>query len=124
MAATSQPNVPSETEILAGLDKIRLRRLIAFGPFSVFFCGSALFFALSYLSPEFCQRGLEVGIFQLLLAPFAFGSFIILFVSVVGMKCPRCNKYFHAGPRYRSDFTGKCLNSGLRLNGSNASEPF
>lgn len=36
MAATSQPNVPSETEILAGLDKIRLRRLIAFGPFSVF----------------------------------------------------------------------------------------
>ena len=124
MAAQVKTERPMPTEIQEGLRKIRLRRLISHGPFCTFFLTGLLSAGLSLVAPLAAHALTHHPLFNLVLAPIGFASVTMFFVSVVGLKCPRCNNFFHAGPRYRNDFTRKCLHCGLRLNGSNAGKPF
>ena len=115
---------PSDEEIRAGLAKIRRRRLVANGPFGVVACAGIIAIIVQYISPSVFHQIMEIGLFQVLLAPFIFACFPAVFVPLVGLKCPRCKNYFHARKYYWSPFARECFNCGLRLDGKNIKDAF
>lgn len=112
-----------EAEIEAGLRKIRFRRRLSHGPFVTAFLLAGLMLLLKLVNSEASSAIARTTIFQFLSqALIAVGAILILFVPVAGLRCPRCRNLFHCGNNHRNDFTRKCLNCGLRLDGSNANE--
>ena len=113
---------PTREQIELGLSRIRFRRRLSHLPFAIFFATGLLSGLLGLIVPSAIHDLWQNTLFKFLIAPFAFGSITALVVPVLGLKCPRCGNYFHAGQRYRNDFTRKCLNCGLRLDGGNIDE--
>ena len=47
-----------------------------------------------------------------------------MFVPLAKLRCPRCDRSYFTGPRYRNTFAQECQWCGLRLNGSNIGESY
>ena len=122
----SAPRIVTDlAEINAGLGKIRLRRRISHLPFLSCFVLAGLMALLKVTAPEACHAISQNPVYQLFSSVLVVvGMVCVMFISVVGLRCPRCGNFFHCGEHHRNDFTRKCLRCGLRLNGSNASDLF
>ena len=120
---TNLPPIDS-AEILSGLKKIRRRRWLSHIPFFSSFVIAGFIAILNATVPGVSKVITRSPLFQPAFTTLmVVGGICILFISVAGLKCPRCGNKFHFGERYRNDFTRKCLHCGLLLNGSNAKDP-
>jgi hypothetical protein len=113
---TPNPPVPLE-EIQAGLARIRTKRRWSHLPFLAALLGSLAFNLAGRMWPEASSFARPV------LTPIFLVAIVCIFaVPVVGLRCPRCRGFFHAGGGYRNDFARKCRNCGLRLDGKDAAD--
>jgi hypothetical protein len=108
-----------------GLREIRSQRRLAHLPF-VFVAFFAFFFGFIRANfPAFDGSFADKLILALLGVAMVPAVLLMMFMSVINLRCPRCREFFHAAKgRYRNDFARKCLNCGLRLDGRNASDAF
>jgi hypothetical protein len=98
-------------DLLSGLAAIRRRRLAAHGP--------ALIWIVVVLAARLIfGTPMTGGVPVFLAITGLLGLVPLIFIGVSDLRCPRCANYFHQGPKYRNDFTRKCLNCGLSLRGT------
>lgn len=104
------------------LARIRRRRRWAHLPFAVYWLGGialVLWGNAGLPLPSFPKT--VAGVLADVAVLVSFGC--LVFVPVRGMRCPRCREAFHAR-RSLNPFARRCQHCGLRLDGSNAGEPF
>ena len=125
MESAVPPSSERLKELHDGLREIRETRRLSHWPFHIAI-GLALFFGFIRSNfPSFDGSFADKMIVALLGVAFVVGIVLIMFVSVIDLRCPRCREFFHAKKRrYRNDFARKCLNCGLRLDGRNAGDAF
>jgi len=113
---------PTTPELLrAGLSEIRATRRLAHLPLLCVIVLIFLFRAIRDNVPAFEGSFWDKLSLALIGVAFLVANVLMFTVSVINLRCPRCRKFFHGG-RYRNDFARKCLNCGLKLNGSNAGD--
>lgn len=107
-------------DLLEGLSRVRKAKFATDVPLGIFLGVVVVFFALQWLGCESWFKPIYQLFFVLL-----FLGFAMLFIQE-NIKCPNCGRKFNVkinGAYYfRSLFSRKCMNCGLRLNGDNVSE--
>ena len=129
--------VAGTQEIASGLTHIRRVRLIrnlCMAPFfGVFLVGALLELARTVV-PDMANAIWSNGwfkVFWFVLWAAAVIGFLASFLAEVDVgsaKCPRCGNTFHSGPSakwgfIRNSYARKCVNCGLRIDGSNYLTP-
>lgn len=99
------------SELLSGLAAIRRRRLAAHAP-------ALLWIVLVLAARLISDVPMSCGMLVFVASTGVLGCAPLIFLGVSNLRCPRCGNYFHQGPKYRNDFTRKCLNCGLSLRGT------
>lgn len=113
---------PSPALIQARLARLRWLRLLIYGPVAAF---TLLVLVEMLASPPLSQSANRAAN---LILPLAFAGFVLSF-WLRSQRCPRCGLPFFqtrrrlpSGRQYPvwNDFTGKCLNCGLHIDGRDA----
>lgn len=106
-----------------GLARIRSRRRWAHWPFLTFW-GGGLALVL-WRSTGLPLPPIPAAVADVLADAAIVVSFgCMLFVPILGLRCPRCREAFHMGRRGTDRFARRCRHCDLRLDGANAAEPF
>lgn len=118
----AHPAPPSPARLRAGLRNLRWMRYASHGPMAAF----ALAVLVEFFSSPPLQDSANHAANVLL--PFALGGFLLGFV-LRSRPCPRCRRPFFQTRRMIpggralpvwNEFSGKCLNCGLPIDGTNA----
>jgi hypothetical protein len=115
----------NDHDVASSLRRIRRRRLRAHGAFGLIFAIALVGLVVRMAWPGISFTLTDWLWFRVLwISLFALAIYAFFFESVADLLCPRCEKPFHMGPKYRNDFTRRCLNCGLRLDGSNIASEY
>jgi len=120
----------NKIEIQQELRKIRRLRFFCHTPFFVIFGVGLTKVGLSLFQPDSAKTIFDNSVVLFIWKLIFIWAFAGFFVGILirRQKCPKCGDYFHNRRNgsyfFYNDLARKCLNCGLKLDGSNVDEQF
>ena len=116
----TQSSSSPPSELVGQLRALRRRRRLKHWPFLALLALMIVFLTLRASFQSFNGSILELALMVAIglgLIP----ALLLLFTTVLHLRCPRCHDFFHCGtnPRF-NEFAQACVHCGLRLDGKNA----